>query len=258
MSPAPTENRRPSRREIARFAVIAPLLPSLLARRLQQPSTAEEPRFVAPPGEMPAEMQERLHGLVEGLRAGRRTTNDVLSDPAWSTFRPYPAFRETIREHAPTGRGVLVPKGEPGDALLVRGRVLGAEQQPCADALVYAYQTSAQGWYAAEAPHVSGNSGDFGHARLFTYVRTDPQGTFELATIRPGGYPRSDLPCHIHLALQAPGHAERITEVRFADDPRLTPSQLESSLRAGFEIVDVERTSDGIGRCSVTFELERN
>ncbi len=151
---------------------------------------------------------------------------------------------------------VLVPRGEPGDPLRVIGRVVDGEEKPLAGVLVYAYQTSARGWYAADAPHVSGPSGDEGHARLFGYCRTDDGGRFELATVRPGGYPRSSLPSHIHVELTGPDVAARVTEIRFEDDPRLTAEEREASLRAGFAIVPVERGSDGL-RCSVEFALER-
>ena len=70
---------------------------------------------------------------------------------------------------------------------------------PAKDALVYVYQTSAKGWYSARAPHLSGNGGDQGHARLFGYVVADERGRFEVRTIHPQGYPGTELPAHIHV-----------------------------------------------------------
>jgi protocatechuate 3,4-dioxygenase beta subunit len=250
MQPAPADSARPSRREITKLAVAFPLLSALL--RASQ-DAADEPRFVAPPGELAGELREQLAALVADLEARRKTTQDVLADPASEALRPYTAFRDAIADHAPTGKTLLVPRGEPGEPLRVEARVL-AEGKPVDGAMVYAYQTSARGWYAAAAPHVSGNSGDHKHARLFGYCRTDAQGRFELATVRPAGYPRSDLPAHIHLAIEGAGH-ERVTEIRFSDDPRLTPAQLEDSRRARFEIVTPERLGDGSWRCAVEFAL---
>jgi len=251
MPPAPTDSASLSRREFTKFSVAFPLLPALLVRRQE---AAEEPRFVAPPGELPADLRERLDALVAELKSGRKTTQDVLSDPACETLRPYPDFRAAIADHAPSGKTVLVPRSEPGEALHVAARAVDAQKRPIAGAMVYAYQTNARGWYAAAAPHVSGNSGDYKHARLFAYCRTDADGRFELASVRPAGYPRSDLPAHIHLVIEGAG-VERVTEIRFRDDPRLTPAQLEESQRARFEIVTPERLADGSWRCAVEFAL---
>jgi len=151
----------------------------------------------------------------------------------------------------------MVTKDEPGRALLATVRVLGADGQPYPGVRVYAYQTSAKGWYAAEAPHVSGNSGDTRFARLFTHGITDADGRCELVTIHPAGYPRSDLPSHIHLGLEGKGGDERWTEIRFEDCPRMTPAVREESLRSGYVVVPVEKLEDGNLRCTAEFELPR-
>ena len=120
---------------------------------------------------------------------------------------------------------------------------------------VYAYQTSAKGWYAAEAPHVSGNSGDYRFARLFTHGVTDADGRCELVTVHPTGYPRSDLPSHIHLLLEGRAGDQRGTEIRFEDCPRMTAAAHADSLRAGFVVVPVEKLADGGARCTAEFTL---
>lgn len=248
MQPAPADSHGLSRRELTKLAVAFPLFARFASAR-----QADEPRFVDPPGELSAELRARLDALVAGLESGQKTTQDVLADPAIEPLRPYPAFRDAIADHAPTGKTLLVPRGEPGEPLRVEARVV-ADGKPVDDALVYAYQTSSRGWYAAGAPHVSGNSGDYKHARLFAHCRTDAQGRFELASVRPAGYPRSDLPAHIHLVIEGAGR-ERVTEIRFSDDPRLTPAQIEESERARFEIVTPERLAEGGWRCAVEFAL---
>jgi len=136
-------------------------------------------------------------------------------------------------------------------------RVVDRDRKPYPSVRVYAYQTSAKGWYAAEAPHVSGNSGDTRFARLFTHGITDADGRCELVTIHPAGYPRSDLPSHIHLGLEGKGGDERWTEIRFEDCPRMTPAVREESLRSGYVVVPVEKLEDGNLRCTAEFELPR-
>lgn len=244
-----------SRREFTQLALLVPWLPRQEGARKVQTTAGGEPHFVDPPGEIPARLRQRVEELGVALAAGRTNANEALADPASNELRPYPLFRETIAKHAVTGRAVLVPRGEPGTALSVALRVTDREGTAYAGARVYAYQTNAQGWYAAEAPHVSGNSGDYRFARLFAHGLTDAEGRCELVTIHPVGYPRSDLPSHIHLLLEGRDGEERGTEVRFEDCPRMTPAAREESLRAGFVVVPVEALSSGGARCTAEFEL---
>lgn len=216
----------------------------------------EEPRLVDPPGELPAELAPLLAKVREELSAGRKTTAEVLADPQWMPLHPHTRFRETIREFA-RPEGVLVTPGEPGDKLAVSGRIIGADGRGLEGVIVYAYQTSAKGWYSDRAPHIGGMSGDEKHARLFTYVRTDGDGRFTLRTVHPGGYPRSDLPCHIHVEIFGKNDLTRVTEINFDDDPRLTTRARLQAGQDGYEIVSVKRAEDGSQTCSVEFSLPR-
>src|SRR5262245_63774036 len=102
---APCSSRwSPSRRELTRLALVAPWLVRLASpqqRRVQQTADGE-PQFVEPPGEPSVEHGRRIAELGEALAAGRTTTDEILADAAANELRPYPAFRETIAEHAPT------------------------------------------------------------------------------------------------------------------------------------------------------------
>ena len=178
---------RPRRREFIQLSLVAPLLLRSRQERKVQTSADGEPQFVAPPGEPEASKERRIAELASALAAGKTTTNAILAEPASNELRPYPAFRELMAKHAPIGRAVLTPKGEPGVALLATVRVVDRDRKPYTGVRVYAYQTSAKGWYAAEAPHVSGNSGDTRFARLFTHGITDADGRCELVTIHPAG-----------------------------------------------------------------------
>jgi len=246
---------RPSRREFSALALATPFLarPSVLRQ------AAEEPRFVDPPAVLAGEARARLDALAAELAGKKTTAEAVLADPAWTALRPASEFRQLIERHATGAKLALVPRGEPGEALHVAGRLVDKDGQARAGATVYAYQTSAKGWYAAEAPHFGGNSGDVGHARLFGYGRTDAEGRWEIASVRPGGYPRSTLPCHIHIHFYEPekrGGPVNVSEIRFEDDPRLTPEEREDSLRVGYRLVTPER-KDGVWRCAVEFTLAR-
>ena len=127
---------------------------------------------------------------------------------------------------------------------------------PVADALVYAYHTSAKGWYSDKGAHIRASSGDVKHARLFGYVRTDEHGRAELRTIRPAGYPRSELPSHIHLGLTVDGKGIGVGEVRFADDPRMTETMRRQSVREGDVIVQVEMDAAGSQKGRARFTVD--
>ncbi len=214
-----------------------------------------DPHFVEPPGDPVGEIVELVARAERALESGRSTA-ELLVDPVFAHLRPYTRFRELIRAHAQSSKASLVLPDEPGTRLTVLGRVVDAEGKPASNALVYAYQTSSKGWYAAEAPHVSGDSGDVKHARLFAYVRCASDGSFELATVRPGGYPRSTLPQHIHLAIDA-DDGRLGTEMVFEDDPRLTGQALEGARKSNFVILRTEKLDDGRERCAAEFRLTR-
>jgi protocatechuate 3,4-dioxygenase beta subunit len=94
--------------------------------------------------------------------------------------------------------------------------------------------------------------------RLFAYLRTDLQGRYEFRTIRPGGYPDSKVPQHIHYEVNAPGRtAPLITEFFFPDDPRLTAADRE---RAAHEkmLATLSRDADGTQRCTFDITLTRS
>lgn len=243
-----------SRRTLNGLALLLPWWRAQAERAVQRGADGE-PTLVAPPGEPSEELQARVKELETRLVAKTTTTNAILLDPANTELRPLPLFRTLIETHAREAKAQLAPKGEPGTPLVTTLVVLDRDGKPYPDVRVYAYQTSAKGWYAAEAPHVSGNSGDTRHARLFAYARSDAQGHCELLGVRPGPYPQSDLPSHIHVHLRGKDDEVRVSEVRFEDCPKMTPAEHAASLRNGFVVVPVERAADGSARCRAEFCL---
>lgn len=213
-------------------------------------------RFVAPPQEETPEIAAAIDRVTEALKAGRAKPSDILSNPEHMALHPWPRFRQAIRDHAVAGPLTIVTPGEPGTPLTLEATVLDSAGKPV-KAWVYLYQTSAKGWYSDQAAHVSGNSGDQRYARLFGYLLTDEQGRFELKTIRPAGYPGSDLPAHIHVEIESLAEPRRgkVTEVLFVDDPRLTPAARERGLREGFVICEVARDPGGREEVTAEFRL---
>lgn len=169
----------------------------------------------------------------------------ILTDQKYFIIHPLTDFRELIKEHSIAEILKITPNGEPGKMIRVVSSVKDKEGKPVAGALVYLYQTDAKGWYAAEAPHVLTSGSDIGHARLFGYVRTDADGQFELHTVKPSGYPKSDLPAHIHFHVMANGFRNFGNEFLFDDDERLIGEIRTQSIRNGFMISKPEPAPKG-------------
>lgn len=169
------------------------------------------------------------------------TVSAILTDKKYLPVHAVSEFRELIKENASTAVLAITPADEPGKKIRVLGTVNNKEGQPVAGALVYLYQTDSKGWYAADAPHVLQNEGDMNHARLFGYVRTNATGKFELNTIKPSGYPQSDLPAHIHVHVWANGFRNFVNEFLFDDDERLVGEIRRESLQNRFMIAQPEK-----------------
>ena len=88
--------------------------------------------------------------------------------------------------------GRIAPSSEPGSPLIIHGQLLSVDGSPGAGAVVFAYQTDRGGLYDARenGPH---------SWRLRGWVKTDANGRFTFETIRPGSYPNSNNPPHVHF-----------------------------------------------------------
>jgi hypothetical protein len=215
-------------------SAVAPSSPATTSMQARAPADAE-PRFVAPPAETDAQ-GEAIARARAAIVAAQGDSSVALRDRTYDGLHPLPSFRALVREHARAARLTIVADDEAGTPIVARGIVVDAHGKPRANVLVYVYQTDARGWYAADAPHVSGNSGDARHARIFGYVRTDANGAFEVSTVHPIGYPRTDLPAHIHVEITQDDEALAVTEMLFPDDDRLTPDARARGERDGFVV----------------------
>ena len=128
------------------------------------------------------------------------------------------AAAQSIHEAPPNApsRGALAPKGEPGQPLRVSGVVVDGAGKPIGGASLYIYQTDHEGYYGVKPASDSRNP------RLKLFLRTDAQGAWSFDTVKPGSYPDSRAPRHIHFEVLAAGRAPRIFEIVFEDDPFVT------------------------------------
>jgi protocatechuate 3,4-dioxygenase beta subunit len=175
--------------------------------------------------------QDLLAEAEDKLESGT-TVSEILMDKKFESIHSETAFRDLIQKFAPAQPVRITSADEPGKLIQVQGKLVSEQGHPVSGITIYFYQTDERGWYLAERPHVGGNSGDQRHARLFGYVKTNDSGEFEIQTIKPSGYPGSDLPAHIHFEIHDPeGYQPLVNEFLFDDDERLVGNIREQSLR---------------------------
>ncbi|MEO8195614.1 MAG: hypothetical protein ABI689_02715 [Thermoanaerobaculia bacterium] len=156
-----------------------------------------------------------------------------------AVFAGMPARLET--------RARIAPLGELGEPLQIAGTVFDGAGRPAAGIIVYAYQTDAAGHY----PPDEARRGQPGarHGRLRGWARSDAHGEYVFDTIRPGGYPGTDIPQHVHMHVVEPGRCTYyIDDLLFDDDPRLTVANRASYLlgRGGSGLAVPTKDGDGV------------
>lgn len=143
---------------------------------------------------------------------------------------------------------VLAPAGEPGDRLIVEGRVL-AGGAPVAGADLVLYHTDNTGCYSRDCQDER-NPGAR-NARLAGRLKTDGQGRYEIRTIKPAQYRgTSGPPAHIHYELTIGQRAMVPLELVFEGDNRLTPDIRARAAKHDFFIICAPaKDADGTLRC---------
>lgn len=143
---------------------------------------------------------------------------------------------------------------EPGERMRIVGTVFAIDGHPAPGIIVYAYHTNARGIYPANE-RLRGHPGAR-HGLLRGWAQTDENGRYCFDTIRPAGYPDSDIAAHVHMHVIEVGRCTYyIDEILFEDDPRLTTErrrQLEQG-RGGSGLVSPKR--DASGNWTVTRDI---
>lgn len=125
----------------------------------------------------------------------------------------------------------IAPEDEPGEPMHIEGTVLDAQGRPREGVIVYAYQTDASGVYPP--PTDVKDRAARRHGRLRAWARSDAQGRYVFDTVRPGSYPDSRVPQHIHMHVIEPGCATYyIDDIEFSDDPLKAPESAQQQARA--------------------------
>ncbi len=148
----------------------------------------------------------------------------------------------------------IVAEGEPGVPLIVSGTIYSPDgSTPLAGMNLFVYQTDATGNYTT-------SGGDNRNTRIHGLMRTGADGRYEFRTIKPGSYPASRNPAHIHAYVSGPGYPEYwIDEYLFADDPFvLEDVRKRLGGKGSFSsVLTLTRGSDGVLRGVRDIKVER-
>ncbi len=155
-----------------------------------------------------------------------------------------------------TWKTVIVSDAEPGQPMIISGRIFAPDgKTPLEGITLFVYQTDASGNYST----TSGN-GDHRNTRIHGSMRTNADGKYEFRTIKPGSYPRTRNPAHIHAYVSGPGYPEYwIDEYLFDDDPFVEQDVRNRLGNKGTfsSVLKLTKESDGILRGVRDIVIER-
>jgi len=119
-----------------------------------------------------------------------------------------------------------------GPKLEVSGTVYKRDgKTPAKDVVLYVYHTDQTGHYTP-GPNAKGWEKRNGHIR--GWLKTDKNGSYRFYTLRPGHYPNTNIPAHIHIVVKEPEKNEYyIDEYLFAGDQFLTESERSRQEKRG-------------------------
>ncbi len=160
----------------------------------------------------------------------------------------------TVAEKNAPSKLTITTKEEPGERLVVSGVVYASDgKTPVANASVYVYHTDANGRYTP------GAKDDNRNPRLRGYLRTDAHGRYEYSTIKPAPYPGDGPPAHIHYHVNAPGYQERVFEIVFEGDPKISADIRARAAQedSGFSLRKLTRAAAGNWRCTQDVKLRK-
>lgn len=175
--------------------------------------------------------------------AGDKAHEPVIGGPCEgceAVFQGIPA-RETL-----PSRARIAPADESGEPMRIEGTVYDASETPSPGVIVYAYHTDDRGVYPPDE-RFPGQAA-YRHGRLRAWAVADEKGRYVFDTIRPAGYPGTDIPAHVHMHVIEPGCCTYwIDDINFEDDPRLSDrDRARRERRGGSGLVKPVKDKDGV------------
>ena len=135
---------------------------------------------------------------------------------------------------------------EEGVRIVIKGQIFKDDGvTPYNELIIYAYHTDNKGYYTKKGDE-TGVQKQHGH--LFGYCLTDPEGKYEIYTIRPGRYPDNKFPAHIHWAVKEPdGNMFYLNDFVFSDDSMVNNEYLSHLNYKGDDgVILLKENSSGI------------
>jgi len=127
---------------------------------------------------------------------------------------------------------------------------------PATGVVLYYYHTNEKGVYPTR-----GNEQGWAkrHGYLRGWVKTDKDGRYSFYTIRPGSYPNSRAPAHIHVIVKESGKTPYyIDDFLFAEDPFLEGETPNARPRGGNGVVNVKHADGNISSVNRNIILGEN
>ena len=154
---------------------------------------------------------------------------------------PYPPAPKDVSSIAK-----VVSDNEPGERLVITGTVYRSDKKtPYGGIVLYFYQTDATGVY-------NKTNGSWQQPLIRGWVKTDPKGRYEIHTVKPGSYPGSRNPAHIHVTVRLQGERSRwLDDFLFEGDPFLRSEDVNKSAKAGSHsnVMRMTKDKDNVVHC---------
>ena len=148
----------------------------------------------------------------------------------------------------------IVAEDEAGEPMILTGTIYAPDgRTPLEGINLFVYQTDAGGRYST-------TGGDNRNTKIHGAMRTNAAGRYEFRTIRPGSYPGSRNPQHIHAYVSGPGYPEYwIDEYHFNDDPFITDEMRQKFGSQGSfsSLLTLKREGDGVWRGVRDIKIEK-
>lgn len=130
--------------------------------------------------------------------------------------------------------------------IAINGTVYNPDGSVAPGIIIYIYHTDHTGVYPTKGNETGWSKR---HGYLRGWMKTNEKGEYKFFTLRPGSYPNSKSPQHIHMTIKEPGKSEYwIDEILFDDDPFLTEAERKKCEDRGgsgiLKIADRYKTMD--------------